>query len=163
MRKYILLFAIISIFLNCNKKEIKNIETQKENLELPAPPPPREIDKNNLIGFACYYSGRKSDPVKLFSELNVGKQYSIIRKKLQSTSSAEKYLATIVCEKLQQKKLIRLTQKELNLIEENKMSLEKMTICSGCTRQEEFTIKEMLTDNNFLSETIERWLAETIK
>lgn len=156
---------MLCLAFSCAKKEEqKGLKKQNEEFVVPPPLPPKKVDKNSLVGFACYYSGRESKPVKGISEILVNKEYSRVKEKLYVINTAEKYLATIACERLQQKRLITLTEKELNQIKENKVSSEKVTICSGCTNEEELTIKELFSsDKNFLLKSIEKWLREMIK
>ncbi|NHM08374.1 hypothetical protein G4D82_14185 [Flavobacterium sp. CYK-4] len=157
MKNLILIFLIVPCFINCNQKaEIT------ENSKIVLPPPPKVFDKNNLIGFACYYDGEESNPVKLFGELIKSKKYSLIINKLKSETAAEKYLSTIVCKRLEQKKIITLTKSELDQINQNMISQKKVTICSGCTEEDELTIEEMFSDN-FLSDDVEEWLSNMIK
>ena len=67
-------------------------------------------------------------------------------------------------EKLENKKLIKLTEKELVQITINKASEEKVAICAGCTNGEELTLKEMFSsEKNFLADSAEEWLNEMIK
>jgi hypothetical protein len=166
MKKRILYFMMLWITFSCNKNQEKEVLQKKKEefiVRLP-PPPPKKIDENSLVGFACYYSGRKSKPVKEISEILVKKEYSRVKEKLYSINTAEKYLATVICERLLQKRLITLTENELKQIEKNEVSNEKVTICSGCTHGEELTIKKMFSSNeNFLSKSIEEWLKDMIK
>ena len=77
---------------------------------------------------------------------------------------AEKFLATVSCEKLQQKKMIYLTKEELKQMEINKKSNEIVSTCSGCTNSEKMTLNELFTtENNYIKEETEDWLNEMIK
>lgn len=168
IKKRILYFIILCIAFSCNKnKEKEVLQKQKEEFVVPLPlppPPPKKNDENSLVGFACYYSGRKSKPVKEISEILGNKEYSRVKEKLYSINIAEKYLATVICERLLKKRLITLTENELNQIKKNKVSSEKVTICSGCTHEAELTMSEMFSSNeNFLSKSIEEWLKGMIK
>lgn len=160
--KYFLLVLIVVSFFSC-KKQTENNELKTSVLKLP-PPPPRVIDKRTLIGFACYYAGSKSFSVKVISRILKDKNFSKLKRKLYAINPAEKYLATIACEKLENKRLIKLTSTEFNQIKVNKLSGEKVTICGGCTGSEELSMKEMFcSKRNFLSKSIEDWLIEMIK
>ncbi|MBK8405255.1 MAG: hypothetical protein WAT21_11000 [Saprospiraceae bacterium] len=163
MTKPYIFLLIICLTFSCKEKQnIKGIKV--ENLEVPPPPPPKIIDKNSLIGFACYSSGSKSKPVTRISEILKSKEYTTIKEKLFDVNIGEKYLATIACERLEQKGLIKLNEKEIYQIKENKISSEKLTICAGCTKEEELTMQELFSKNkNFLSESTEDWLIEMIK
>jgi len=160
--KQILFLLMIFITFSC-KKQQENSIAKEVIVQLP-PPPPKVIDKNTLIGFACYYAGSKSNSVKKVSEILRDKNYANLKAKLFDVNPAEKYLATVACEKLQNKNLIKLTEKEFTQIKINKLSEEKVTICSGCTTEEKLTLKDMFSSKeNFLSDSTEEWLNEMIK
>jgi hypothetical protein len=140
----------------CQKQE--KIDTKIITIKLP------KRDKNNIIGFACFYAGTKSEPVKKISEILKNKNYTTLKAKLYDVNPAEKYLATVACEKLETKKLIKLTEQEFAKIKINKGSDEKVTLCGGCTNEEELTLKEMFTSKeNFLADSVEEWINEMIK
>lgn len=160
MKKQIIFLFLIFPFMSCVNREENAFQQQDEKIELP--PPPKKIDQQNLIGFACYYSGKKSEPVKRFSNLLTEENFTQIREKLNSKFIAEKYLSTIVCLRLDEKKIISLSQVELNQIEKNKISNEKLTICSGCTNEDELSLKELLTSKTYISNEVERWLEKMI-
>jgi hypothetical protein len=161
--KQILFLLIVFIAFSCQKQQEKN--NAKVNIEnLPPPPPPKVIDEKTLIGFACYYAGSKSRPVKKISEILKSKNYTTLKVKLCDVSPAEKYLATVACEKLEAKNIIKLTEKEFAQIKINKASEEKVTLCAGCNNEEELTLKEMFTsEENFLADSVEEWINEMIK
>ena len=115
-----------------------------------------------MIGFACYSEGVESNPVRAYSELIKNRKYAVIIEKLKSENAAEKYLSTIVCKRLEQKKLITLTKSEFDQINDIMSSQKIIIICAGCTEEEELTIEDMFSDN-FLTEDIEEWLSNNIK
>lgn len=161
LMKQILLLLIVFILVGCEKQQGNN--SAKEVILQP-PPPPKKINKNTLIGFACYYGGSKSNSIKKVSEILKNKNYETLKAKLYDINPAEKYLATVACEKLENKNLIKLTEKEFAQIKVNKSNEEKVTICAGCTNQEELTLKDMFSsEENFLSGSIKEWLNEMIK
>ncbi|WP_140485445.1 hypothetical protein [Flavobacterium sp. GSA192] len=161
--KQALLLLIIFIVLSC-KKQLENSNGKEVIVQLDPPPPPKVIDKNTLIGFACYYAGSKSNSVKKISDILKNKNFTNLKAKLYDVNPAEKYLATVACEKLGKKNLIKLTIKESDQIKVNKSSKEKVTICSGCTNEEELTLNDMFySEDNFLSKSTEKWLNEMIK
>jgi hypothetical protein len=161
--KHFLFLLIAFIIFSCKKQQENNI-AEEVIVKLPPPPAPQVIDKNTLIGFACYSGGSKSNSVKKVSEILKNKNYKILKAKLYDMNPAEKYLATVACEELQNKNLIKLTEKEFIQIKINKLSEEKVTICAGCTNEEELTLKDMFSSiDNFLSDSTEEWLKELIK
>ena len=160
--KQILFLLIIFITFSCKKQQ----ENSSEKEVLVKLPPLRQkvIDKRTLIGFACYYAGSKSNSVKNISEILKNKNYKTLKAKLYDINPAEKYLATVACEKLMKENLIKLTEKEVSQIKANKSNEEKVTICAGCTNEEELTLKDMFSSKeNFLSDSTEEWLKEMIK
>ncbi|NHM03643.1 hypothetical protein [Flavobacterium celericrescens] len=161
MKKQVLFYLLIFVLFSC-KNEHKE-EVLQKNQVIKLPPRQIKIDKNNLIGFACFYSGKKSEPVEKFTEILLKKDYSNIIKNLKAKNIADKYLATAICEKLSQKKLINLTEEELNQIKMNKNSSEKVSTCAGCTNNKTMTLKELLLEKNYISEETEEWLNKIIK
>lgn len=158
--KQILLLLIIFIVFSC-QKQLENNNTKATIVKLP---PRKLINEKTLIGFACYYAGSKSKPVKKITEILKSKNYTTLKVKLYDESPAEKYLATIACEKLETRKLIKLTENEFAQIKINKASEEKVTLCGGCTNEEELSLKQMFTSKeNFLADSVEEWINEIIK
>jgi hypothetical protein len=161
MTKKIVFYLLIFLSFSCKKETNQELTTENKIIRLP---PKIIIDENTVIGFACYNSGKKSEPVKKFSKILVEKKYPIILKELNSINIADKYLATVICEKLLKKKLINLTEKEINQIKKNKNSNESVNTCAGCTNQEKMTLKELFTaEKNYIAEETEDWLNEMIK
>jgi hypothetical protein len=156
MTKQIYFLLIICLIFGCQKHE--KIDDKIITIKLP------KRDKNNIVGFACFHAGSKSEPVKKISEILKNKNYKNLKGKLYNENPAEKYLATIACEKLEKKNLIKLTEMEFAQIKINKTSEEKVTICSGCTNEEELSMKDMFTSKqNFLADSAEEWIIEMIK
>lgn len=118
--------------------------------------------EDSLIGFACQFAGVESKSVKSITLILQNKDFFSVKKKLWSESPAEKYLATRACERLNKKNIIKLTKNELNQIEINKSSDEEISICQGCSNQEELTLSELFSKETFLSISIEEWLNEMI-
>ena len=160
MNKQILFYLLIFLCFSCKEEQKEEVIQKTKVIKLP---PKKITDENNVIGFACYYSGRKSKAVNKFSEILSKKDYSIIKGSLKATNIADKYLATAICEKLSQKKLINLTEEELNQIKKNKNSSEKVSTCAGCTNDETMTLKELLLEKNYITEETEEWLNEMLK
>lgn len=161
--KQILFLFIVFIAFSCQKQEEKN-NKKVTIVKLLPPPPPKVIDEKTLVGFACDHAGSKSKPVIQISEILKSKNYITLKVKLYDISPAEKYLATVACEKLNTKKIIKLTEKEFTQIKINKTSEEKVTICSSCTNKEELTLKQMFTSkDNFLADSVEEWINNMIK
>lgn len=155
-------FSILVIMISClgcqgqkNLRQKKSAPAQSQSIA-------RETD--NLVGFACSEGGSESNIVRQFSEFLIGKDYPSIRSKLFSANPGEKYLATVVCQRLYQKQFIELSKKELKQIKSNKSSKDVVSICSGCTDWNKLTIQELFkSDRNFLKDRTEQWLKEMIK
>lgn len=162
INKTLFILIAISVSLGCQEqKKSKEVQTKRADIAIQT----KSVKSDdNLIGFACFEGGSKSRSVKLFSELLTKKDYTAVRNRLVNKNAAEKYLASIVCLKLQEKKMIELTAEEKKQIKSNKHSFDLVTICSGCTDWEERTILELFeTNQTFLKEEIEAWLKEMIK
>ena len=114
MKKQLLFISFFSIFLSCNGKTESGTE-QNETVSVPL----RKLDKSNLIGFACYSSGMTSKPIETFTKLLETENYDEIKRKLSAESAAERYLATIVCKKLEKENIISLSNENLKQIEKN--------------------------------------------
>ncbi|WP_405569047.1 hypothetical protein [Winogradskyella sp. Asnod2-B02-A] len=104
------------------------------------------VDKNEMVGFACYFEGSESKTVEKFAEKLKSENYKWISKKLNSKNNAEKYMSVITLEKLTELGKYNLTQTELNLIAEIKKSTELVSVCSGCTYFQKVELKNMFTD-----------------
>lgn len=149
---------LIIIFINCsckNNKEIDKNNLQPELIKLP--PPPKIIDENSLVGFACYYSGRKSKPVENITEILEKKNFEKLKEKIVSNKPAEKYLATFACLKLLEKGIIQLNNNELNQIDKNKQSEEKIYFCGGCTVDENYKLSQLFTEKTEFTSAVENW------
>ncbi|SHF83490.1 hypothetical protein SAMN05444377_1232 [Flavobacterium fontis] len=164
MKRNILFILLTFVFLCCNGKQTeKEAKTEKKEIEeIELPPPPRKIDMDNLIGFACYSSGMTSKPVETITKLLENENYSEVKNKLASKSVAEKYLATIACNELKKQNAISLSISELKQIEINMNSNEKTTICSGCTNENEITLKQLFSTKTFIERGVKEWLKESI-
>ena len=119
------------------------------------------VDKNEMVGFACYFAGTPSKTVeKYIQKLNNG-NYKWISKKLNSENNAEKYMSVITLEKLSELGKYKFNKTELKLIAEIKQSEELVSICSGCTYFEKVSLKELLTEKKKLF--AKNWLNRNIK
>jgi len=108
------------------------------------------IDKNEMVGFACYFEGSQSKTVKKVTEKLENKKYKSISKLLTSKNNAERYMAVITLEKLSELNKYKLNENEKNLIAGIKQSNELVSICSGCTYFEKVPLKEILKKEKIL-------------
>lgn len=143
--------------INCSCKNYKEINTENLESELLIPPPPKIIDENSLVGFACYFEGRRSEPVENITKILERKNYVELKKKISSNKPAEKYLASFACIKLSEKKIITLNSIELSQIEENKKSDLEIYFCSGCTEKENYKLSQLFTEKIEFTKEVEDW------
>ena len=158
-----LLFISILVIFSLSCKE-QNDQINEPKKEISSYSESQEKYANNLIGFSCFEGGSQSKSVILFSTLLTNKDYISIRRSLTHKNPAKKYLATIICLKLQEKKLIKLSSEESIQVNKNRRSFDLVNLCSGCTNSEELTIFELFDqDLNPIYDQITWWLNETIK
>jgi len=119
------------------------------------------VDKNEMVGFACYFAGTPSKTVEKYIQKLNNENYKWISKKLNSENNAEKYMSVITLEKLNKLGKYKLNKTELTLIAEIKQSEELVSICSGCTYFEKVSLKELLTKKKKLF--AKNWLNKNIK
>ncbi|WP_418226172.1 hypothetical protein [Christiangramia sp. ASW11-125] len=101
------------------------------------------IDKEEMVGFACYYEGSASKTVKKVTRKLKNRNYSSISKLLNSENNAEKYMAAITLEELAKRNKYKLDPKEKLLIEKIKNSDELVSVCSGCLFFQKMKLKDM--------------------
>jgi hypothetical protein len=106
--------------------------------------------KSSKFGFYVGYNGVPTRNVVMMDRLIHEAKYKIIRKELYSQDIVSKYLAVIVCEILQEKERIHLTDAEKNEIILSYKSDRKITYCSGCAFSKETTIKNLLNKNYYI-------------
>jgi hypothetical protein len=121
----------------------------------------KSVDKNEMVGFACYFAGQPSKTVEKYTQKLNNENYKWISKRLESENKAEKYMSVIILEKLTEIRKYKLNETELKLISEIKQSDELVSICSGCTYFEKVSLKELLTDDKKLF--AKNWLDRNIK
>lgn len=119
------------------------------------------VDKNEMVGFACYFAGQPSKTVKKITTKLNKKKYSSIAKLLTSNNNAERYLAVISLERLAELNKYVLNETEKKLITEIKQSDELVSVCSGCTYFEKVSLKELLGKEKKLF--AKNWLNINIK
>ena len=104
------------------------------------------IFAKDKIGFACGYSGSPTESVILIDSLVKSQDFNKIRRLLNSKDNGKKCLSIIVCEILEAKKVVELTEKERETIKNAYESNEKITICAGCTYYGDSTMKDVLNE-----------------
>lgn len=98
------------------------------------------------IGFGCGYAGSPTESVILIDSLVKLKDFNKIRRLLNSNDDGKKCLSVIVCEILETKKVIELTEKERKKIKNAYESNEKIHFCAGCTYYGETTMKDIFNE-----------------
>lgn len=106
--------------------------------------------KSTQFGFYVGYAGDPTTKVVIMDRLVQEAKYKIIRKELFSQDIVSKYLAVIVCEILQEKKRIHLSEAEKNEISLAYKSDSKITYLVGCEFSKETTIKNLLNKNYYI-------------
>jgi DNA gyrase/topoisomerase IV subunit A len=119
------------------------------------------LDKNEMVGFACYFAGQPSKTVEKITKKLNNKKYNSIAKLLTSENNGERYMAVISLEQLTELNKYKLNETEKNLITEIKQSEELVSICSGCTYFEKISLKELLTEKKKLF--AKNWLNRNFK
>ncbi len=160
MTKKLVYVLLMSLIVSCQTNSKKE-EVDMNNFDLPIQ---KKHNENNIVGFACYEDGSTSKPVEIFSTILANKDYKKVKNKLEKTWPAEKFLATVICEKLVEKKLIILSESELHLIKKNKISKEEVETCSGCTNNDEVTLKDLFSNNKkYLMDQFYQWFKINLK
>ena len=116
----------------------------------------KEFLQEELVGFACFFSGMPSDPVLKITEKLHQEQYSVIAKMLSSENSAEQYMAVITLEKLDQLNMYNLTEIDKSEIKKIKQSTKLVSVCSGCTYMDTLELREMFTSK--MQDFAENWM-----
>lgn len=116
------------------------------------------INQNEIVGFACYASGSPTETVQKLSQLIDKRKYKSIVKLLDSENNAERFLAVVVCEKLNELNKITINQELKVKISEIYKSNEIVSVCSGCTYWDDLPLKEMLKKGNDMRISSNFWL-----
>ncbi|WP_439185936.1 hypothetical protein, partial [Carboxylicivirga taeanensis] len=90
------------------------------------------VDVNEMVGFGCYYGGQPSKTVKKVTQKLKNRNYKAIKKMLTSDNNAERYMAVITLEKLNELKAIKLYDNDYKNIDIIKNSNDLVSVCSGC-------------------------------
>jgi hypothetical protein len=160
IKSVLALFILVAVLLGCNQKT----ETAKDFAMIEKVQPPKLNPKNfDNIGFACGEGGEETNLVRDFTQLLTNKNYWEIRKKLYDPSPGIMYLATISCDKLAYRGLIKLNMDERRQIEKNHGSLDSISTCSGCTNSGNYAVKQLIKDtSNIMRKEAEYWLDQVL-
>jgi hypothetical protein len=100
-------------------------------------------ETKEVFGYSCSYSGSETEVVIRFAKFLYDKKYKAIREALFSKEPAENFIAVVICKRLEHKKLIKLTEKEIAKIAELYRSKKKVIVCGGCTYSGEIELTKM--------------------
>ncbi|MBU2938279.1 hypothetical protein KO494_01880 [Lacinutrix sp. C3R15] len=111
------------------------------------------------IGFACGIAAQTTPLVDHVADLIKAKAYSEIKKLLYTKNSGEMYLAIIILERLVEKKLYKLNEKEKTFISKIKASNIIVYNCLGCFKQTNL-MRELFKKEDLIEE--KKWLNQLI-
>lgn len=152
-----LFFLLVLAFGSCSKTQNISVNPEKEIIEIPDIPDIPEYDSENTIGFACGVSGSSSNAVASISYLAENKEYDMLKSTLYKGTPAKRYLASVVCERLEKNKKLSLTPEERLQLIQNTNSEEEVHLCSGCTYSEKKSLKT-LNNEEFFTKQVNEWL-----
>jgi hypothetical protein len=111
------------------------------------------------LGFGCSVGGEMTKPVLNMTQLFMDKQFDEIKRLLNSDLPADQFLATFTLEKLQEKKVLEITDDELKRIKEIKDSDKMVPFCSGCTLWTEIPVKDLFDEKTkgIVSASADNW------
>jgi len=147
-------FFLMLVLCACSKTQNVSVEPENEIIELPDMP---ERDNENTIGFACGFSGTSSEAVASISYLAENKKYETLKSALYKGTPAKRYLASLVCKRLEENKKLSLNPGERLQLNQNINSEEQVHTCSGCTYFEQQSLKTLNSDE-FFNREIDEWL-----
>lgn len=114
-----------------------------------------KMNLNEMVGFACGFAGTPTETVKEMGQRLQKKDYKWISKKLSSDNNAERYMAAISLEKLDELGKYDISSIEKSQITEIKQSDEFVYVCSGCTFFQKVKLKDLFTSKTPLN--INNW------
>lgn len=119
-----------------------------------------KINREEIIGFACYEGGSSSAIVNdITFDIDSGNFKKVIRK-LNSKISAERFMAVIVSERLSELNKYELSDREKDLIKEAYESEDFVSVCSGCSYFDSNPLKSLLLKEkgNIIRTEAQYWL-----
>lgn len=125
----------------------------------------KKVDVKEMVGFGCYSSGIQSKPVSKVTALINNVDYESVLKLLNSKNNAEKFLAVITCERLQELGKIRLNEEQKKQIKQSYTSKDLVSVCSGCIYWDKLSFKTLLDkkEKNQIRELADYWLERQLK
>jgi hypothetical protein len=120
-----------------------------------------DLDENKMVGFACFFEGRETKLVSRFAKNLKRKQYDSIKKMLTSENNAERLMAVLCLERLNEVGRVTLHADEKLLIEKIKTSSDLVDVCSGCVPNPSIPLSSVFHSNILWGST--GWLERNIK
>lgn len=122
----------------------------------------KNIDPKAMVGFACYSGGTPSETVQKLTKLMYKEKYKKLIKLIDSENSAEKFLACVTLQKLEEKNKIKLNETERRKLEFIKKSNELVSVCSGCTYFQKIPIQKLFeeSEENYIKIYVNDWLTK---
>ena len=117
------------------------------------------------IGFACSYSGISTLPVDKVTFILMDEKYEKLRPYIYSSLPANQFLGVVTLEYLEKEELLELSEKELNRIEEIKLSDDNVAVCAGCVYKDTVSLKALLNrrKRHPMYKRAQWWLKQYIK
>jgi hypothetical protein len=122
-------------------------------------------DYENTVGFTCGGAGSSTPIVDRTYELLNLKDYEKIVAMLYSNNSAENFLGVLFCEKMNEKGILSLSEKDLNRISKLYKSNKTVEICGGCTFMGFVKLSTLLKneDEDKTKDEANQWLEEVLE
>ena len=121
------------------------------------------LDYNEMVGFGCGFGGEQSKSVQKVSKLIDKEKYNRIILLIDSDNNAEKFLAVVVCEKLDELNKLILSKELKEKISIVYKSYARVSVCSGCTYWDKITLKKMLEVDHHMRLSANYWLNHKFK
>ncbi|WP_430468593.1 hypothetical protein [Winogradskyella ouciana] len=120
----------------------------------------RDVNEDEIIGFACYYAGSPSKTVMKYFKKIAKKDYKWISNRLISDNNAERFMSVLSLEKLKDLNKYVLSVDESKLINKVKKSEDLVYVCGGCTYFESLSLNDLF--DNEMSEYGKEYLGRII-
>tara|TARA_B100000949_G_scaffold181869_1_gene163105 strand:- start:4185 stop:4691 length:507 start_codon:yes stop_codon:yes gene_type:complete len=114
-------------------------------------------EQRSVIGFHCSFFGR---PTKLVLEMELAikrSEHEKIRKLLFSNDTGKRYLAVVLCEALEEQKVIKLTNLEKLYVKGLYDSESEVSFCAGCAFFESHSFRDLLGEHTRFGEEARKW------
>jgi|GEM_PF-5436173 len=148
---------LTSLIIGCTAKKHKEKVIDRDLTEFLVPP---TENYENIIGFKCFAAGSSTEVVKIFEDLLQKANYTEIALHLNNSNPAYKVVATVLTEKLMEKRKLKSNSFIERAFDRNKNSWELVYFCSGCTFNSFAPMWECFQPDFFLDSDIKIWFHE---